>query len=67
MCLAHCAACNTAWYPVHQVATFKRPVQLKALLCAHPCWAGSEVSQAGRTVIPVTEEQWDAVVDMSQT
>ena len=35
-------------------------------LSEQPAWQGSEVWDAERMCIPLTEEQWDAVVDLSQ-
>ena len=31
-----------------------------------PAWQGLEVWDIGRMCIPLTEEQWDAVIDLSQ-
>ena len=48
-----------------QVARFEHPVSLRAL-SEQPAWQGSEVWDTGRMCIPLTEEQWDAVIDLSQ-
>jgi predicted RNA-binding protein with PUA-like domain len=46
-----------------QVAKFERPVSLKAL-SEHPAWQKSDVWNAERMLVPVSEEQWDAVIDI---
>lgn len=46
-----------------QVAKFERPVSLKAL-SEHPAWRESDVWDAERMLVPVSEEQWDSIIDM---
>ncbi len=39
-------------------------MSLRALL-EHPAWQSSEVWDVDRMLIPVSEEQWDVVIDMA--
>ena len=61
----HCA--NTPCFTVNsnaQVATFERAISLRAL-SEHPAWQGADVWDVDRMLIPVSEEQWDVVIDMA--
>ena len=49
-----------------QVAKFEQPVSLD-VLAEHAAWQASDVWDADRMLVPVTEEQWDFVIDALQT
>ena len=34
-------------------------------LSEHPAWQGADVWDVDRMLIPVSEEQWDVVIDMA--